>query len=123
LSLDLTLPILPSTVNEMSNNEMPDTRISTTPSAKPPLIPNVSSPSSSSVANSIQFKSRYSEFKTYSSTFDGLQALESHHDAQNITSNISVNQVPQPVNLFSDSQLIRVASLPAIAPQATMPGI
>ncbi|XP_055685551.1 uncharacterized protein LOC129791411 isoform X3 [Lutzomyia longipalpis] len=63
-------------------------------------------PASASVTNSTTVISpRYSEFKTYSSTFDGLQALDTSNTGQAATTGYS--------NGYS---LTRVASLPAITP-------
>lgn len=53
---------------------------------------------------------RYTEFKSYSSTFDGLQALENSNNINNSNNNLSNgNGLP----------LMRVSSLPAITPPLT----
>lgn len=73
------------------------------------------------VANSAPFPSRYTEFKTYSSTFDGLQALESHASG---TNGINGNRATSTqVNTSPDNNpLMRVSSLPAIPPQNQLTG-
>lgn len=62
--------------------------------------------------------SRYTEFKTYSSTFDALQALESANNNSmtrgGATGNGTATVVP--VVPDNDSSLIRVSALPAVTP-------
>ncbi|KXJ79048.1 hypothetical protein RP20_CCG002580, partial [Aedes albopictus] len=63
--------------------------------------------------------SRYTEFKTYSSTFDALQALESANNNSmtrggGTTGNGTATVVP--VVPDNDSAIIRVSSLPAVTP-------
>ncbi|XP_021700250.1 uncharacterized protein LOC5577722 isoform X3 [Aedes aegypti] len=74
--------------------------------------------------------SRYTEFKTYSSTFDALQALESANNNSmtrgGATGNGTATVVP--VVPDNDSSLIRVSALPAVTPpqhpgQATAEGL
>lgn len=75
---------------------------------------DLSSPTSELPANTVVTSTiispRYTEFKSYSSTFDGLQALENSNCNNNNNSSITVNSSPS----------MRVSSsLPAISP----PGI
>lgn len=51
------------------------------------------------------------EFKTYSSTFDGLQALEN--------SNNNINRMSNSNSTINELPLMRVASLPTITPPMT----
>ena len=64
---------------------------------------------------------RYTEFKTYSSTFDGLQALDNNNsnNHHNSNSNIAANSN----NIVCNGlPLMRVASLPAITPPPPITG-
>jgi hypothetical protein len=82
-----------------------------------PSVTKRNTPTSPLVVNSGPFPSRYTEFKTYSSTFDGLQALES----QNGTNGVANGVTPQ-VNSFPDNPLLRVSSMPTIPPQNQLTG-
>ncbi|XP_055645081.1 uncharacterized protein LOC129780626 isoform X2 [Toxorhynchites rutilus septentrionalis] len=62
--------------------------------------------------------SRYTEFKTYSSTFDGLQALENNNSGNNRGVTASSNGASASDN---DSALMRVSSLPTISPPHPVP--
>lgn len=119
LSLDLSSPTITNTAIDHSKLAHTPTKSST-----PTSVTKLNTPTSPLVANSAPFPSRYTEFKTYSSTFDGLQALESHNGTSSVTVNGGVNgsRVTPQVNSSPDNPLMRVSSLPAIAPQNQLAG-
>lgn len=126
LSLDLNSP---------SMVELP--RLSTTPTAAPApklyqnlvhshsnislhtIITTPTTPNANPTNN--VFSTRYTEFKTYSSTFDGLQALENHNGTNASMNGINSNNnslksrvIPSAIG--QEMPLMRVASLPAMTP-------
>ncbi|CRK94373.1 CLUMA_CG007882, isoform B [Clunio marinus] len=123
LSLDLSSPTVTNTGSFDKAKTNTPTSSSTPTATKSPSVTKLNTPTSPLVANSAPFPSRYTEFKTYSSTFDGLQALESHNGSANITVNgISGNRVAPQVSSSPDNPLMRVSSLPAIPPQNQLSG-
>lgn len=118
LSLDLSSPVITNSVIDQKTAHTPTN--SSTPTTKSPSVTKLNTPTSPLVANSGPFPSRYTEFKTYSSTFDGLQALETHNGAASATNAIT-RAAPQ-ANSSPDNPLMRVSSLPAIAPQNQLAG-
>lgn len=131
LSLDLGSPTT-SVTKSLFKSTTPVSAVTPT-SLKSPSVTKVSTPTSPLVANSAPFPSRYTEFKTYSSTFDGLQALESHinnntNSCNNNNSVISINghRVSSITSTQQSSSpenpLMRVSSLPTINPQNQLAG-
>lgn len=119
LSLDLSSPTITNTAIDQTKLAITPT----TPTTKSPSVTKLNTPTSPSVANSAPFPSRYTEFKTYSSTFDGLQALESHSGSNNVVTAINGGRTTPQVTLSPDNPLMRVSSLPAmIAPQNQLAG-
>jgi hypothetical protein len=121
LSLDLGSPSITNYHVKSANKPI---SVTTPTSTNSPSIIKINSPTSPLVANSAPFPSRYTEFKTYNSTFDGLQALDSHvnnstTNANNIciTSNGNNHRVGSHITQSSDNSLTRVSSLPSINPQ------
>lgn len=116
LSLDLSSPNTNNTVIDLP--KLVTTPTTTTTTTK------ISTPTSPLVANSAPFPSRYTEFKTYSSTFDGLQALENHANVNNSNNNSNGTRASSSqVNTSPDNNpLMRVSSLPAIPPQNQLTG-
>ena len=122
LSLDLSSPTITNTAIDIPKLALTPTT-SSTPTMKSPSVTKLNTPTSPSVANSAPFPSRYTEFKTYSSTFDGLQALESHNGSNNVVTAINGGRVTPQVTSSPDNPLMRVSSLPAmIAPQNQLAG-
>lgn len=117
LSLDLSSPTITNTAIDHSKLAQTPTKSST-----PTSVTKLNTPTSPLVANSAPFPSRYTEFKTYSSTFDGLQALESHNGTNITVSIVNGSRATPQVNSSPDNPLMRVASLPAIAPQNQLAG-
>lgn len=118
LSLDLSSP----TITNPAKLAHTPTTSSCTPTSKSPSVTKLNTPTSPLVANSAPFPSRYTEFKTYSSTFDGLQALENHNGNGNAASIVNGTRVTPQVNSSPDNPLMRVSSLPAIPPQNQLAG-
>lgn len=121
LSLDLSSPTITNTVIDHSKVAHTPTK-SSTPTIKSPSVTKLNTPTSPLVANSAPFPSRYTEFKTYSSTFDGLQALESHSGTSSVSIGLNGTRATPQVNTSPDNPLMRVSSLPAIAPQNQLAG-
>lgn len=119
LSLDLSSPVITNSVIDHQKMAHTPTN-SSTPTTKSPSVTKLNTPTSPLVANSGPFPSRYTEFKTYSSTFDGLQALETHNGPAG-TVNVITRVAPQ-ANVSPDNPLMRVSSLPAIVPQNQLAG-
>ncbi|KAG5674576.1 hypothetical protein PVAND_004530 [Polypedilum vanderplanki] len=127
LSLDLNSPKKYVTTTPTSSCLSTPT---TTSTKSPSFNKIITTPTSPMVTNSNSFSSpRYTEFKTYSSTFDGLQALENHTNTTNgNNSNILMNgsRVSTQVNNNNintspdNNPLMRVSSLPAIPPQNSL---
>lgn len=99
--------------------------LATTPTTPTPSAGGASGGAVANTNNNPVFSPRYTEFKTYSSTFDGLQALENQtnnlnnsNSINNSNSNLNRGTSVAPVNGTSvqDIPLMRVASLPAITP-------
>lgn len=131
LSLDLSSPTT-NTANDHSNNKLVHTpttlsSVIIATSTKSPSVTKLNTPTSPMAANSVLFaSSRYTEFKTYSSTFDGLQALENHNNTPVVTNLNGQQRVPPQMNASPSSTdnnpLMRVSSLPAIPPQNQLTG-
>jgi hypothetical protein len=118
LSLDLSSP----TITNPAKLALTPTTSSCTPTTKSPSVTKLNTPTSPLVANSAPFPSRYTEFKTYSSTFDGLQALENHNGNSGVANGINGTRATPQVNSSPDNPLMRVSSLPAIPPQNQLSG-
>lgn len=125
LSLDLSSPTVTNSFAKL--NSTPVSVPTPSSSSKSPSVTKISTPTSPHVVNSAPFPSRYTEFKTYSSTFDGLQALESHvnsntanntnsivicNNGNNNRSNVSSLKISSP-----ECPIVRVSSLPTINQQ------
>lgn len=119
LSLDLSSPVITNSVIDHQKTAHTPTN-SSTPTTKSPSVTKLNTPTSPLVANSGPFPSRYTEFKTYSSTFDGLQALETHNGTVGTVN--AITRVAPQANVSPDNPLMRVSSLPAIAPQNQLTG-
>ncbi|XP_059619220.1 uncharacterized protein LOC132263461 isoform X5 [Phlebotomus argentipes] len=119
-SIELPSPVFP--VSMLIPNSRHSIDLGSPPPPPPPIMNSLCSPrsrlsldlssptselpaSASVTNNSTVISPRYSEFKTYSSTFDGLQALDASNSGQAASTGYS--------NGYS---LTRVASLPAITP-------
>ncbi|XP_070500602.1 uncharacterized protein [Chironomus tepperi] len=123
LSLDLSSPNTNNTVIDLPKLVTTPTSSTTSTTIKSPSVTKITTPTSPLVANSAPFPSRYTEFKTYSSTFDGLQALENH--TSNGNNIVNGNRVSPQVNNNTspdNNPLMRVSSLPAIPPQNQLTG-
>lgn len=128
LSLDLGSPTT-SVTKSLFKSTTPVSAVTPT-SLMSPSVTKVSTPTSPLVANSAPFPSRYTEFKTYSSTFDGLQALESHisngtscNNNNNSVISINGHRVSSTQHTSSpENPLMRVSSLPTINPQNQLAG-
>lgn len=119
LSLDLSSPVITNSVIDHQKTAHTPTN-SSTPTTKSPSVTKLNTPTSPLVANSGPFPSRYTEFKTYSSTFDGLQALETHNGVASAAN--AITRVAPQATVSPDNPLMRVSSLPAIAPQNQLAG-
>ncbi|GAB0099348.1 uncharacterized protein DMENIID0001_152040 [Sergentomyia squamirostris] len=119
-NIELPSPVYPSSM--LIPNSRHSIDLGSPPPPPPPIMNSLCSPRSrlsldlssptselpASVTNnnSTVISPRYSEFKTYSSTFDGLQALDASNSGQAAASS----------GYSNGYSLTRVASLPAITP-------
>lgn len=84
--------------------------------------PNSTNTPPATTNNTTILSPRYSEFKMYNSTFDGLQALENSNNHINCSGgsgsdiNGSANNLSTSSSNGSNVPLMRVASLPSMSP-------